>query len=228
MHEIEGIPLEKLRFIPNGISIPERGLSRANLREELGIRAGQPVIGTVATLRPQKALDVLVRATVPLARRFPGLRVLIAGGRAGGWKGGPDPERDALEGLARELGVGENLVMLGHRSDIPDVLDALDIAVLSSDFEGSPLSVMEYMEAAKPVVATRVGGLPDLVEEGVTGTLVEPQDPLGLADAVASLLADPERAAEMGRAGRERRRAEFSLEGTTRHVEALYEELSRR
>jgi glycosyltransferase involved in cell wall biosynthesis len=228
MHEIEGIPLEKLRFIPNGIPMPDRGPSQGDLRAELGIAADQPVIGTVATLRPQKALDVLVRATVPLAARFPSLRVLIAGGQAGGEAKTHDPEREALEALARELGVGEQVVMLGHRSDVPDVLDALDVAVLSSDFEGSPLSVMEYMEAAKPVVSTRVGGLPDLVEEGVTGLLVEPQDPQGLADAVSSLLADPERAAAMGRAGRERQRTEFSLAGTTRHVEALYEELSRR
>jgi glycosyltransferase involved in cell wall biosynthesis len=228
MHEIEGIPLEKLRFIPNGIPMPDRGPRQADLRAELGIAAGQPVIGTVATLRPQKALDVLLRAVVPLVERFPDLRVLIAGGRPGGREDAPDPEREALETIARKLGVGESVVMLGHRSDIPDVLDALDVAVLSSDFEGSPLSVMEYMEAAKPVVSTRVGGLPDLVEEGVTGFLVEPQDPEGLATAVGTLLADPRRAVEMGLAGRERRRAEFSLEGTTRHVEALYEELSRR
>jgi glycosyltransferase involved in cell wall biosynthesis len=230
MHEIEGIPLEKLRFIPNGIPMPERGPRRADLRLELGIGPEQPVIGTVATLRPQKALDVLVRATVPLARSFPGLRVLIAGGQAGGEMRGAeqgDPEREALEALAGELGVGENVVMLGHRSDVPDVLEAIDVAVLSSDFEGSPLSVMEYMEAAKPVVSTRVGGLPDLVEDGVTGLLVEPQDPEGLAAAIATLLGDPARAAAMGEAGRARRRAEFSLEGTTRHVEALYEELIR-
>ncbi len=225
MHEIEGIPLEKLRFIPNGIPAPDPADSAADLRAELGIDPGQPVIGTVATLRPQKALDVLIRATVPLAKRFPGLRLLIAGGRAGGEDGGPDPDREALEALARSLGVGEEVVMLGHRSDVPNVLAALDVAVLSSDYEGSPLSVMEYMEAAKPVVATRVGGLPDLVDDGVTGRLVDPQDPEGFAAAVADLLADPARAVEMGLAGRERRRAEFSIEGTTRRVEQLYEEL---
>ncbi len=225
MHEVEGIPLDRLRFIPNGIPTPAPPRPGADLRAELGIEPGQPVIGTVATLRPQKALDVLVRATVPLARERPDVRVLIAGGQAGGRADAPDPPREALEGLARELGVAEQVVMLGHRSDVPDVLAALDIAVLSSDFEGSPLSVMEYMEAGKPVVATSVGGVPDLVEEGVTGFLVEPQDPDGLAAAVAKLIEQPERAAEMGAAGRARRRAEFSLEGTTRRIESLYEEL---
>ncbi len=225
MHEIERIPLRKLRFIPNGIPTPEPPRSGADVRAELGIGAGRPVIGTVATLRPQKALDVLIRATVPLARAHPDLRVLIAGGQAGGRAGAADPEREALEGLAAELGVAEQVVMLGPRADIPDVLAALDVAVLSSDFEGSPLSVMEYMEAGKPVVATSVGGVPDLVEEGVTGLLVEPQDAEGLAAAVAELIERPERALEMGAAGRARRRAEFSLEGTTRRIESLYEEL---
>ena len=85
-------------------------------------------------------------------------------------------------------------MFLGVRTDVPDVLAALDVAVSSSDFEGSPLSVMEYMEAARPVVATRVGGVPDLIDDGVHGLLVEPQDPAGFAAAVAQLLRDPERA----------------------------------
>jgi glycosyltransferase involved in cell wall biosynthesis len=221
MHEVEGIPLEKIRFIPNGIPAPPPPRPGADVRGELGIRAGAPVVGAVATLRAQKALDVLVRASVPLARRFPGLRVLIAGG-----DGRPgEPERERLATLARELGVGEQVCLLGPRSDIPELLAALDVATLSSDFEGSPLSVLEYMEAGKPVVATRVGGVPDLVEDGVTGLLVAPRDPEGLAEALAELLDDPGRAAAMGRAGRERQRREFSISSTVRRVEALYEEL---
>jgi glycosyltransferase involved in cell wall biosynthesis len=105
------------------------------------------------------------------------------------------------------------------------VLDALDIAVSSSDFEGSPLSVMEYMEAAKPVVATRVGGVPDLVEDGVTGLLVEPREPEALAAAIAQLLDDPERARQMGAAGRARRRREFDIDVTVTRIQRLYEEL---
>jgi glycosyltransferase involved in cell wall biosynthesis len=221
MHEVEGIPLEKIRFIPNGIAAPPPPRPGVDLRAELGIGAEAPVIGAVATLRAQKALDVLIRACVPLARSFPGLRVLIAGG-----DGRPgEPERERLAALARELGVGEQVSLLGRRSDVPELLAALDVAALSSDFEGAPLSVLEYMEAGKPVVATRVGGVPDLVEEGVTGLLVEPRDPEGLAEALAELLGDRGRAAAMGRAGRERRRREFSISNTVHQVEALYEEL---
>jgi glycosyltransferase involved in cell wall biosynthesis len=225
MHEIEGIPLEKIRFIPNGIPEPPPPRRGTALREELGIRPGQPVIGAVATLRPQKALDVLIRASVPIARRFPDLRVLIAGGEAGGTGRRNEPERERLVTLARQLGVGEQVRLLGPRSDIPELLAAIDVAVLSSDFEGSPLSVLEYMEAGKPVVATRVGGVPDLVVEGVTGLLVEPRNPESLAKAVADLLGDRSRAAAMGHAGRDRQRREFSISNTVRHVEALYEKL---
>ncbi|MBW8059333.1 MAG: glycosyltransferase family 4 protein [Solirubrobacterales bacterium] len=225
MHAVEGIPLEKIRFIPNGIPAPPPPDPSVDLRAELGIGPGQPLVGAVATLRAQKALHVLVRAAASLAPRFPDLRVLIVGGEVGG-AGRPDePARDRLAALARELGVGEQVRLLGPRPDVPDLLAALDVAVLSSDFEGSPLSVLEYMEAGRPVVATRVGGVPDLVEDGVTGLLVEPRDPEGLARAIAELLDDRTRASAMGRAGRERRRGEFSIANTVGRIEALYSEL---
>jgi glycosyltransferase involved in cell wall biosynthesis len=108
---------------------------------------------------------------------------------------------------------------------VPDLLAAFDLAVSSSSFEGSPLALMEYMDAALPVVATRVGGVPDLIDDGVHGLLVEPGDAGALARAMGELLRDPGRAREMGARGRERRRSEFDLDGTVRRLEALYEEL---
>lgn len=223
MHRVERIPMEKLRFVPNGIPALDPPDPGVDLRTDFAVAPGCPVIGAVATLRPVKALDVLIRAAVPLKARFPGLKVLIAGASVEGDV--RDPEREKLAALARELGVGDEIVFLGRRSDVSNVLAALDVAILSSDFEGSPLSVLEYMAAGKPVVATRVGGVPDVVEDGVTGFLVDPQDPNGLASAVAQLLDDPSRAAAMGRAGRERCRRKFSIENTTRQIEGLYEEL---
>jgi glycosyltransferase involved in cell wall biosynthesis len=225
MHSVEKIPLEKLRFIPNGIPTPDAPNTAADVRVELSIAPDQPVIGAVATLWPEKALDVLIRAAASLATRFSALRVLSAGGEASGPDGAHGSEREKLMAVAAELGIADRVRFLGRRSDVPSVLAALDVAVLCSNTEGSPLAVMEYMEAGKPVVATRVGGVPDLVQEGVTGLLVEPQDPEGLAAAIGQLLDNPDRAAEMGRAGRERRRSEFSIETTARRVEALYEEL---
>ncbi|HMH48228.1 MAG TPA: glycosyltransferase, partial [Solirubrobacteraceae bacterium] len=114
---------------------------------------------------------------------------------------------------------------LGSRTDVPDLLSALDIAVCCSDFEGSPLAVMEYMDASLPVVASAVGGLPDLIEPGVHGLLVPPNDPPALAAALAELLDDPQRARAMGARGRERRRAEFDIDVLVRRLEDLYLEL---
>jgi glycosyltransferase involved in cell wall biosynthesis len=215
MIEVEHIRPEDTIFIPNGIPTPPPA-SGNDVRAELGIPSGAPVIGTVSVLRPQKALDVLLHATKALVEEFPALRVLIAG---------EGDEREELQDLTGELGLQDTITFLGVRTDVPDVLAALDVAVSSSDFEGSPLSVMEYMEAARPVVATRVGGVPDLIDDGVHGRLVAPQDPAAFAAAVAELLRDPERARQMGSRGRERRREEFDIEVMVRRLEALYEEL---
>jgi glycosyltransferase involved in cell wall biosynthesis len=212
MIEIEGIDPEDVIFLPNGIPAPPPPTG-ADVRTELGIPPDAPVIGTVSVMRPQKALDVLLRATRTLLDEFPSLKVLIAG---------EGDEREALVELTQELGIGDNVLFLGVRTDVPDVLAALDIAVSTSDFEGSPLSVMEYMEAARPVVATRVGGVPDLIDDGVHGLLVQPQDPAAFAAAVARLLHDPDRAAEMGRRGQERRRAEFDIDVMVKRLEELY------
>jgi glycosyltransferase involved in cell wall biosynthesis len=216
MIEIEGIDPDDVTFIPNGIPAPPPP-SGADVRAELGIAPDAPLIGTVSALHPQKALDVLLRATAALVGQFPGLKVLIAG---------EGDRRFALEDLATELGLEDTVMFLGVRTDVPDVLAALDIAVSSSDFEGSPLSVMEYMEAARPVVATRVGGVPDLIDDGVHGRLVEPQDPEAFAAAVAELLRDPERAREMGRRGQQRRREEFDIDVMVKRLEELYVELN--
>jgi glycosyltransferase involved in cell wall biosynthesis len=215
MIEIEGIDPDDVLFIPNGIPAPPPP-SGADVRAELGIAPDAPLIGTVSVLRPQKALDVLLRATRILVDEFPGLRVLIAG---------EGDRRFALEDLTKELGLEDNVLFLGVRTDVPDVLDAIDVAVSSSDFEGSPLSVMEYMEAARPIVATRVGGVPDLIDDGVHGRLVDPQQPATFAAAVAELLRDSEGAREMGRRARQRRRDEFDIDVMVRRLEELYTEL---
>lgn len=214
MIDIEGIPPDDVILIPNGIAT--EGATGADVRRELGIPPEAPVPGSVAVLRPQKEIDVLIRAVPPLLREFPDLQLLIAG---------DGQERPALEGLIGELGVGEAVLLLGSRSDIPDVLSAVDVAVSSSRFEGTPLAVMEYMAAGKPVVATRVGGVPDLIEEGEQGLLVEPRDSVALAGAIRRLLRDPAEARRMGARGRERQRTEFDLDVAVRRLEQLYETL---
>jgi len=215
MIERQGVDAGHVRLVPNGIDgrAPTPG---RDVRAELGIAPGSPVVGSVGALRAQKRFDVLLRAAAELARRRPGVRVVIAG------EGG---ERPRLEALAAELGLGDTLLMLGARSDVPDVLQALDVAVCSSDFEGSPLSIMEYMEAGLPVVAAAVGGVPQMIEDGVHGVLVARRDPHALAAAIDGLLGDPARRRALGDAGRARRRSEFDLGVMVARIERLYEDL---
>jgi glycosyltransferase involved in cell wall biosynthesis len=216
MIEVERIPADAVTFVPNGIDALPQG-DGARVRRELGVDADAPLLGAVAVLRPQKGLDVLVRAVAEAARELPAVRVAIAG---------EGPERGRLEELATELGVADRVLLLGHRSDVPDLLAAFDVAVSSSWFEGSPLAALEYMDAGLPVVATRVGGMPDLIEDRVHGRLVEPGDPGALAAAIVEVVRDRDRAAEMGARARERRRAEFDLNGTVRALEEMYERLA--
>jgi len=217
MISMEGLKPEDVVYIPNGIPplpLPEEELRRT----DLDLEEDDLVIGTVGVLREQKALDVLVKAAALLGGEFPSLRVLIVG--TGG-------QHRALEHLINELGLQRTVRLLGPRTDVPALLRIFDLAVCSSNFEGSPLTVLEYMEAGLPVVSTRVGGVPDLVEDGVTGLLVDPGDPAALAGALSGLLGDRERRAEMGIKGRERRRSEFDIDVTVERIEQLYEELYR-
>lgn len=216
MVAVEGIDPARTLLLPNGIRQPAPSDSDSDVRRELEIAPEVPVIGLVGVLRPQKALHVLVRAMATLVREIPGVQALIAGEGA---------ERHALEQLAVELGVQDSVHFLGHRSDVPALLGALDVAVSCSDYEGSPLAVLEYMEAGLPVVATAVGGTPDLIESGVHGLLVPPGDPGALAAAIGQLLRDRGLARAMGARGRQRRRVEFDFDLMVRRTEDLYSEL---
>jgi glycosyltransferase involved in cell wall biosynthesis len=215
MIETERIPPEETVLIENGIEGFALG-DGARVRGELGIAATAPVVGTVGHLRPEKAHAVLVEAAALIRAEHPDLVVLVAG---------EGIERPALEELIGRLALGDSVRLLGAREDIPDFLAALDVAVCCSDFEGGPLSVMEYMEAELPVVATDVGGLPELVAEGETGFLVPPRDPAGLAAATSRLLADPDLRARFGALARKRRRERWDLDGWARRLEALYDEI---
>lgn len=216
MIEIERIPSDRISVIPNGI--PPLRHDDADIRQELGIPADAPVVGVVAVVRPQKRLDRLVRAAALLRTEFPSLRVLVAGD-------GSPAEFHRVRALIEELGVGDVVVMLGERSDVSAILRALDVGVLSSDFEGLPLAVIEYMAAGVPVVATAVGGLPELVDDGETGLLVRDLSPEGLAAAIATLLRDRVLARRLGERGREVQQERFSLAATVENVSRLYEEL---
>lgn len=133
--------------------------------------------------------------------------------------------RPQVEEYIGRHGLEERLRLLGQRGDIPQILAASDIFVLSSDWEGLPYTIIEAMMSGLPVVATRVGGVPELVENEVTGFIVPPKNPQALAKGLQRLLDDPELRHRMGQLGREKALREFTLDRMLRETERVYEEV---
>jgi glycosyltransferase involved in cell wall biosynthesis len=187
-----------------------------HIRHELGIGPDAFLVGNVGRLALQKGQRHLIAAMPLLLERVPRARAIIAGGG--------DLE-DYLRDLANEMGVGERVHVLGPRKDVPALMHAIDVFVMPSIWEGFGLVLLEAMAAGRPIVASRVATIPEVVAEGETGLLVPAGDPLALATALAELADQPEVAARMGEAGRERLRRRFSLEKMVGDTELLYREL---
>jgi glycosyltransferase involved in cell wall biosynthesis len=215
MIEVERVDPDHVTFIPNGVPPVPAG-DGPGFRARLGIGPEAPLVGTLARLRPEKALGLLVEAAGVLGRRWPDMRVVIAG---------DGEEEETLRRRVEELGLSGTVLFPGYVLDVAGMLDALDVAVCCSRFEGGPVSVMEYMDAAVPTVATEVGGIPELIEDGVSGLLVRPGDPNALAGAIARLLEDPVLRARLGSQGRERKRREHDIGDWVARVEDLYASL---
>ena len=193
MIEVEGVPPERAITIPTGY-VPRPADPGGDLRGELGLGADTPVVGTVSQLRPQKAVDVLITAFARLPRDLAAARLVIVG---------DGPSRSALEQVAAELGVAERVHFLGTRTDLTTVLGGIDVAAMSSDFEGLPLFAFECMAHRTPLVATSVGGLPDLIDAR-SGVLVPRRDPDAMAGAIGELLRDPARRESIADAAEQR------------------------
>ena len=202
-----GFARARIHVIRNGIDTGRfRPALRADARASLGIAEDECVIGTVGRLVPVKDQAGLIEALARLNERGVRARALIAG---------DGPLRGELEALAAVRGVGQSVTFLGARSDVERVLAALDIFVLSSVSEGLSNTILEAMASGVPVVATRVGGAEESVEEGRTGMLVPASSPGDLADALAGLAHDHALRAQFGAAGRLKAEREFSLEAMT-------------
>jgi glycosyltransferase involved in cell wall biosynthesis len=151
-----------------------------------------------------------------VVREFPDTRFILVG---------DGEQRSSFEKQAQDLGVIRNFLFLGRRSDIPDILASCDIAVLPSRAEGLPNAVLEYMAAGLPVIASRVGGNPELVKDGVTGILVPSEDSAALSAALLKLLAEPSTAQRLAQAGHEFAVRNFSFERLVQEVDSLYTDL---
>lgn len=223
--EREGLALGLFRSsqsvtIVNGIDLLELDAHLADAdvdRRRLGLVDGAQVVGSVTRFDPVKRVDVLVRSLTILAPRLPRLALVLVGG-------GRDERR--LRRLAADARLGDRVIFTGSLDDPARTYRVFDLYVATSRKEGLPLSLLEAMGARLAVVATDVPGHRDVVLHGETGLLVPPDDPTALADAIATLLADPERRRRMGEAGRRRVAEAFTISSMVEKTAAVYRRAS--
>jgi glycosyltransferase involved in cell wall biosynthesis len=213
-----GLRPGKVQVVHNGIELArfrrDRAETRARLERELDIPSGVPILVTVSVLRPAKGIEVLLDTV----RRVPDAYFLIVGG---------GPKEEEFHGLAAKSGVGERVRWAGFRTDVDALLAGCDVFVHPSLADAFPTVLLEAMAAGLPVVASGVGGIPEIVLPGVTGELVPPGDPDALASALNALLADRGKMARMSEAAQERAQREFSAEAWLARLGQLYEQVVR-
>lgn len=208
---------DKVACIQNGIEIRRfRPSGRAaELRKELGLTQ-KVVLGTMGRLAPVKGLDTFLKAGRLVREQRSDVTLVLAG--AG-------PLEAALRAQARAEGLDDAVVFLGHRSDAADILELMDVFVLPSLSEGLPMTLLEALALSRPVVASRVGGIPEVIEDGLTGLLVEPGKPAELARGCMTLINDGGFARRLGIAGRRRVESRFSAEVMAANVAEMYRTL---
>jgi len=202
----EGVARDRIDIVPNGIDLKMFPVRREAPRPR--------TVTMVACLREGKRIDVLIESIPRIVSRHPEVEFQIVG---------DGPCRQQLIDMATAMGVLAHVRFMGHRDDVPAILSASDLFVLPSESEASPNVILEAMAAGLPVVASRVGGIPELVTDGVTGFLVPPSDPPALTHALLDLIDHPERAGAFGQAGRARIEREYSFDRTVRQFETLYQ-----
>jgi glycosyltransferase involved in cell wall biosynthesis len=209
-------PGPAVEVIANGVSarLDPEGVAAA--RAELGVQAHQTLIVHVGNIRPHKGHANLTAAVAELVKSHPDVLVVSIGGE----KAEGDLQR--VQEAAAEAGVADQLRFLGRRADARAFTEAADIYVNPADFEGLPVSILEAMALGRPIVATDVGGVPSIIRDG-TGVLVPPKDPTALAEAIAALIDDPERASVLGKGARKLVEEDFGLEQMIRRTEAVYD-----
>jgi glycosyltransferase involved in cell wall biosynthesis len=214
----QGYAPAKIIVIRNGITVTKFGKSQKNslLRQELALPLSAPLVVVFSRLNQMKGIQYFLDAAIILAGRFPEARFLVVG---------DGESRKELEEYAWRSGLGQQTVFTGFRSDVPELLSEAAVSVLPSLSEGLSNSMLESMASGVPVVATRVGGNPEVIEHGVTGLLVPSRDSAALAAAIGRVLEDKELAASFAQAGIRRVAELFSMERSVRETEHLYQRL---
>jgi glycosyltransferase involved in cell wall biosynthesis len=216
----QGVPAHKITVIHNGIDLaPYQLNSRLDglvARREWDLSPDQKVVGTVGRLVPIKGYDIFLQAAAKIAAYAADTMFLMIG---------EGPCEEELKEQARELGLQDRVIFAGHRKDIPRLFRAMDLFVISSFSEGGPIVLLEAMASEVPVVATRVGGVPEVLVDKVNGLMVEPHNSLDLADKVIHLLKAPELGDQFRQAGLATVHSEFTQERVTEKTEQLYEQI---
>ena len=214
----DGTPVS---LIYNGVDLQRYNHQQpcCTLHEDYDIPESSPIVGVVARLEAEKGHRTLLDAWPAVQAAHPEAWLLIVG---------EGSERNALEAQAAELGISGRVVFAGRREDVPAVTAALDVSVLPSYREAQGLSVLEAMALSRPVVASRVGGIPEMIEDGVSGLLVPPNDPSALAGAINRLLTDHPFADMMARRGHDVVHERFCVELMVGEVESIYDDVAAR
>ncbi|BCB97292.1 glycosyl transferase group 1 [Dissulfurispira thermophila] len=213
-----GIPKDKVVAIPTGINITRFDSKKAHgsLRQELGLKTNTPIVGTIAILRKKKGHHILLDAIPLILQKIPDVVFVFAG---------DGPQKENIMNKITNMGLSDKVFMLGLRNDIPEILKSIDLFVLPTLQEALGTSFIEAMAMGKPVVGTDVGGVGEVIKDGINGYLVEPNNPLVLADAVIKILEDREKAIAMGIEGREIVEQNYTVEKMCEKMYALYSSL---
>ena len=215
--EGEGRHGAPISLIYNGIDLAryDQMVPCCTLREEYGLPPEGPLVGVVARLEQEKGHPTLIDAWPAVLAAFPDATLLLIG---------EGSRLDALTTQVRDLGLERSVIFTGRRDDVPEVTKSLDVAVLPSYREAQGLTILEAMALSRPVVASNVGGIPEMIEDGRTGLLVPPHDPTALAAAILRLLRDHPLADTLARAGHDMVHDRFCVELMVRAVESIYDE----
>jgi glycosyltransferase involved in cell wall biosynthesis len=219
--ETQHIPGRLIRVVPNGVdpSPFERPVNRSAKLQSLGLPADALVVGSTGRMVRLKGIDVLLRAFRRLTDSETKLHLVLVG---------TGPDRDSFEESASAMGIRDRVHFLGHRQDLPEIVQLYDVAVLSSRSEAFPMVLLEYMAAGRPVVATKVGSVADVLSHEVHGLLVEPENSEQLASAISRVLSEPESAKRRAENARARLMQKFTIQQTVRNTESLLADVLRR